>query len=149
MCPNPGSWRQTSHMSDEDDWSDDDVEIPPAGEDLDNVPIVDALHFTEGISLVPAETAGRVLNIVDISGVHQLVVKPCHCTSSSDNDDIQLLRMGLFPASFEVIKTVFTFNVLEDLRHDNIVCNTTAYQYYNKLRRVTSPAFPHTVPVRC
>jgi hypothetical protein len=66
---------------------------------------------------------------------------------NKDSDDIQLLKMGLFPASFTRIRTAFTLRVLDAYRLDNLVCNTTAYQFYKRLRRLTSPAFPHTVPV--
>ena len=144
-CPNIGSWRCTMDASDKDDWTD--VEIPLAGEELDVAASADALRTAEGTSALPAESEGNIVNIVDVSGVHQLVVRPCRCASNNDRDDVQLLRMGLFPASFEVFKTAFTLRVLEDFRWDNLVCNTTAYQYYNKIRKVTSPAFPHTVPV--
>lgn len=44
-------------------------------------------------------------------------------------------------------KTVFTFGVLDDFVRDNLECGTSALNYYSKLRRVTSNAFPHLVPV--
>jgi hypothetical protein len=53
--------------------------------------------------------------------------------------------MGLFATSFERIQTVFTFEVLKDFRLSNLECKTTAYQYYQKLRRLTCPEFPKAV----
>lgn len=54
----------------------------------------------------------------------------------------------MFPASFKKIKTTFTFQVLDDFLTDNRECKTAAMNYFNKLRRLTSNTFPHTVPVR-
>lgn len=84
--------------------------------------------------------------IVDRSGVHRLEVIPCRCDSSY-LIDMQYMDMGLFPSSFEQVKTAFTFGVLNDFRMDNVECKTSAYNYYNKLVRLTSNEFPQSVPV--
>jgi hypothetical protein len=84
---------------------------------------------------------------VDISGIHHLSVQYCRCPGHKPNDE-QLLDLGFFPATFKRPKTFFTFRALDDFRLDNLESKTSAYQYYAKLRRVTSPAFPHSVPVR-
>jgi hypothetical protein len=55
--------------------------------------------------------------------------------------------MGGFATSFTRIRTVFTFQMLDDYDQDNIVCDTTAYQYFKKVHWLTAPSFPHTVPV--
>ncbi|KAG1796142.1 hypothetical protein EV424DRAFT_1285583, partial [Suillus variegatus] len=60
--------------------------------------------------------------------------------------DIQLFKMGLFPASFLEPKTAFTFDVLNDFLLDNLECGTSAMNYYSKLRRMTTTVFPHLVP---
>jgi hypothetical protein len=83
--------------------------------------------------------------IVDVSGVHHLPVVRCACITTEVRDDIAFLDMGLFPTSFERIQTVFTMDVLKDYRLSNLECKTTAYQYYQKLRRLTCPAFPKVV----
>uniref|UniRef100_A0A8H8CEU4 CxC2-like cysteine cluster KDZ transposase-associated domain-containing protein n=2 Tax=Psilocybe cubensis TaxID=181762 RepID=A0A8H8CEU4_PSICU len=84
--------------------------------------------------------------IVHTSGVHYLPVRTCTCRSVRlPSIDLQYLEMGLFAASFENVQTVFTVEVLEDFRMDNLECKTSAYQYYQKLRRLTSPAFPKKV----
>lgn len=147
QCPCPGSWNQRRDIlvDDDNEWVDED--LPPAGETEDGAPSGEALNVQAGAPLLPDSDVGQVLNIIDVSGVHRLVVRPCGCASNVDSDDIQLLRIGLFAASFARIRTVFTLSVLDDYRRDNLVCNTTAYQYFKKLRRVTSPAFPHIVPV--
>ena len=148
-CSTTGQWsRPDVPVPDDDEWVDDDEHvIPPTGEsDLAGGP--DALHPQTGTPVLPPEDIPQVVTVVDTSGVHQLIIRPCRCISNEDSDDIQLLKMGLFTASFHRIKTVFTVQVLDAYRLDNLVCNTTAYQFYKRLRRITSPAFPHTVPVR-
>lgn len=84
--------------------------------------------------------------VVDTSGIHELPIVYCQCDDAEEKD-IQLLRLRLWPASFIRIKTVFTFSLLSDFRLDNLATKTTAYHYFQKLRRVTNPAFPNTVPV--
>ncbi|KAG1738664.1 uncharacterized protein EDB91DRAFT_1237711 [Suillus paluster] len=73
--------------------------------------------------------------IIDKSGVHRLETFKC-------------FRHGFFPASFNKLKTVFTFRVLDDFLLDNLKCGTSAMNYYSKLRRMTSSVFPHLVPDR-
>jgi hypothetical protein len=120
----------------DDIWSDED-------EDADSNAVDDALHIEDSVP----STAQTFLTIVDISGIHQLPVDFCRCSGNNTTDDIQLLDMGLFPASFVRIKTAFTFRLLADYRLESIECKTSAYHYFMKIRRITSPAFPQRVPV--
>ncbi|KAG1720014.1 hypothetical protein EDB19DRAFT_1966658 [Suillus lakei] len=85
--------------------------------------------------------------IVDKSGVHTHIIKYCMCTDAP-SADLQLFRLGLFPASFTQPKTTFTFDVLDDFLLDNFECGTSAMNYYSKLRRMTTNVFPHLVPDR-
>ncbi len=87
----------------------------------------------------------RFVTFVDVSGIHKLPVVPCTCGEATE-DHLSYFDLGLFPASYDLIKTAFTFNVLKDFRLSNLECKTTAaYQYYSKLRRITSPIFPRAV----
>lgn len=95
----------------------------------------------------PRSAESPMLLIVDTSGLHHIPVHFCMCPGHRP-PDLQVMEMGLFPASFTRIRTAFTFRVLDDFRLDNLESNTTQYDYFAKLRRVTSPGFPHTVPVR-
>ena len=85
------------------------------------------------------------ITIVDVSGIHHLPVCGCICEAADPHIDIAYLEVGLFPASFIRIQTVFTMDVLKDYRLANLECKTSAYQYYQKLRRLTCPAFPKAV----
>ncbi|KAJ8583966.1 hypothetical protein M405DRAFT_866611 [Rhizopogon salebrosus TDB-379] len=99
------------------------------------------------MSLPRLQPTKDTMVIVDRSGVHRLIVTCCECPDAQ-TADIQMFRAGLFPASFSKPKTAFTFSVLNDYLLDNLECGTTAMNYYSKLRRMTSSAFPHLVPDR-
>lgn len=88
-----------------------------------------------------------VLVIVDVTGIHELPVQFCTCHTHPISNNMQLVDMGLFPATCCRPKTAFTFRVLDDLRLDNLESKTSAYHYYSKLQRVTNPAFPTSVKV--
>jgi hypothetical protein len=83
---------------------------------------------SEGYSAGPP-TRTRLMTIVDRSGVHQVNVQLCQCPGAELHREDQMLQAGLFPASFKIIKTTFT------------------YHYFQKLRCLTSLAFPDAVSV--
>ncbi len=85
------------------------------------------------------------VTIVDVTGIHHLSVVECSCRIADLQTDIAYLKMGLVVTSFQRIQTVFTIDVLKDFRVSNLECKTSAYQYYQKLRRLTCPAFPKAV----
>lgn len=87
--------------------------------------------------------------VVDKSGVHRMRIIPCGCPSAPKDDSryIHYLQMGLFPASLQNIKTVFSFGVLDDFRMDNLECKTAGLNYWHKIVRLTSNEFPKSVPV--
>ncbi|KAI6156941.1 hypothetical protein BKA82DRAFT_4345997 [Pisolithus tinctorius] len=89
----------------------------------------------------------RYLTVVDVTGVHFIVVNWCEC-ETAEARYIQLLRAKLFPSTFEKPSTTFTFAVLDDFLRDNLECGMSGMNYYSKLRRITSSVFPHLVPDR-
>jgi hypothetical protein len=106
-------------------------------------------NFEDKPSTLPGrrdENGNTMLVIVDKSGIHHMPVHWCQCLGCPQRD-LQLLSIGLFPCSFKRIKTVFTFQVLDDFLLNNLECKTAANHYSSKLARETNPAFPHTVPV--
>ena len=84
--------------------------------------------------------------VVDKSGVHHLKINYCTC-EGAEPMEYQLFELGLFAASSLRPKTVFTLSVLDDFLIDNLECKTSGHSYYNKLRKVTSKAFPQSVVV--
>jgi hypothetical protein len=94
-----------------------------------------------------AESGNPLMTIVDCQGVFEMEVLFCGCRSRIMSRDEQLLRAGLFPATFKQIETLFTFSVLDNFLTDNLECKTAAQQYYSKLQSITSIMFPDHVPV--
>lgn len=89
-----------------------------------------------------------LLVVVDVLGIYELRIRPCRCTSNATPVVDQLLQAGLYPASVKRTRTVFTFRVLDDYDLENLETKSSAAKYYNKLKRLTSNAFPHSVPNR-
>lgn len=111
---------------DNDDWLDDDSgDYKPSSSFLNN---------------------GKVMVILHTNGIHHLPAVPCIC-QNAPSEEIQFLRMGFFPSTYHNIKTIFTFQLLDDYLLDNLECKTSANHYFSKLRRSTSMAFPTSVAV--
>ncbi|KAG2007524.1 hypothetical protein CC2G_015218 [Coprinopsis cinerea AmutBmut pab1-1] len=89
----------------------------------------------------------KTLVVVHTNGIHQIPFVFCYCEDSPD-DDIQLLRMGFYPATQKDVKTVFTFAVMDTYLLENLECYTSAFHFYSKLRRLTNEVFPKQVPNR-
>ncbi|KAH6879701.1 hypothetical protein BKA70DRAFT_1447738 [Coprinopsis sp. MPI-PUGE-AT-0042] len=98
--------------------------------------------------------------VVHSNGIHHLPLVPCRCEARAEEGPhadtevtsetlvIQLLKLGLFPSSFKDVKTVFTFDVLNDFHLDTLECNTSGWHFYSKLRRKTNAHFPNVVENR-
>jgi|SRR3984957_228251 hypothetical protein len=127
--------RPSRGSSDENTWQDHDADDEPSRR----------FEFSKSYS-----RGKNDMIVVDTTGVHRISMVWCEC-EHADGDrrqDLELLEMGLYPASFENIRTVFTFAVLDDFLLENLECKTSALNYFSKLRRVTSKAFPQDVPNR-
>ena len=81
-CPYPG--QGTTHMSnEEDDWEDDPDDDNDFWLSDESLKLKDTCLNSNDIA------AGQVITIVDISGVHRMVIQTCCCVSNRDADDIQ------------------------------------------------------------
>ena len=85
------------------------------------------------------------VRVIHVNGVHHLALVTCTCLNA-DNIHANLLSCRLVPTTFKRYRTLFTGGVLDDFRISNLECKVSAYQYYSKLRRLTSPAGPGNVP---
>jgi hypothetical protein len=88
----------------------------------------------------------QYLLCVDVTGVHRRQVKWCLCPNAPEHH-VQLFRMHLFSASHQRPSTAFTFNVLDLFYVEAMECKTSAFNFFNKLQRLTNNAFPSLVPV--
>ncbi|KAG2021206.1 hypothetical protein CC2G_006461 [Coprinopsis cinerea AmutBmut pab1-1] len=94
-----------------------------------------------------ATEGAKVLVIVHTNGVHQLPFQFCKCDDYVE-EDVQLLRMGFYPASHKDVKTAFTFALLDAYLLETLECYTSAFHFFSKLRRLTNEVFPKHVPDR-
>ncbi|TEB20788.1 hypothetical protein FA13DRAFT_1717460 [Coprinellus micaceus] len=88
---------------------------------------------------------GTMVTVVHTNGVHHLPVVRCGCEGREREMVNDFLKLGLWPASFERVETVFSVDVLKDSLLSFLECHTTASQYFSRLRRCTNYAFPETV----
>ena len=91
------------------------------------------------------DIGNRFILVVDSRQAFHLPAVRCRCDGGAEST-LQYLDLGMFPASYINVWTAFTFSCLDDFRISNLECKTSAYQYFQKIRRLTNPAFPHTVP---
>ena len=102
---------------------------------------------SNGVPLAAWEKQDKhCLVIVDTSGVHQLCIGWCQCTTAAE-PHIQLLRSRLFPATIKRPSTAFTFSLLDYFHIDSVECKTSASSFFSKLCRLTNNSNPHSVPV--
>lgn len=85
------------------------------------------------------------IRVVHINGIHHISVVCCRCRGS-EQAHADLMAQRLVPTSFIRYRTMFTHAVLDDFRLSNLECKTSAYHYFQKLRRQTAPMSPQSVP---
>jgi CxC2 like cysteine cluster associated with KDZ transposases len=93
---------------------------------------------------VAALTLGSLHRVVHTNGVHHIAMVSCQC-KGNDVLPLDLFAAHLIPASFKRIKTIFTAQVLDHYRFCNLELKASAYQFYQMLRRLTSPMAPAEV----
>jgi CxC2 like cysteine cluster associated with KDZ transposases len=92
----------------------------------------------------------RELTLVHINGIQTIAVQYCSCPGQIDELAVirQLTEYRLFPATTKSPNTVFTHQVLGDFHMETNCLSISAYDYMEKLRRLTSRMFVYEVPVR-
>jgi hypothetical protein len=126
------SMSEVTHMSETADNADGADTTLPSHTKARNVPHTDSLK-------------NPYVRVVHTNGIHQIALVYCGC-HGTENTHCDLMAARLVPASFTRYRTLFTHAVLDDFRLANLECKTSAYQYFQKLRRLTSPTAPETAP---
>ncbi|KDQ64024.1 hypothetical protein JAAARDRAFT_118810, partial [Jaapia argillacea MUCL 33604] len=85
---------------------------------------------------------GRNFTIVDVSGIHEVVVHFCNC-GKCQLEFLQLLDLLIYPGSIKCPRMGFTFQVLDNFHIHNLECKTNAWEYYQTIQQATKPWFPH------
>jgi len=91
--------------------------------------------------------AGQTCCVVHDNGVHHLPLLICGCQGPEDMY-LDLASARFLPTSFSRISTLFTTAVLDDFRLSNLECKASAYQYWQRLSRLTNPLDPTAVSNR-
>ena len=136
-------WEDNQNNNEQDDDEDNlvyplnymptvDLTCGPTGQQAAGTPRTDAL-------------ANPYVRVVHVNGVHHIALVYCTCRGA-DGAHSDLMAQRLIPTSFTRYRTVFTHAVLDDFRITNLECKASAYHYFQKLRRHTSPMAPDTVP---
>ena len=97
----------------------------------------------------PVEFSGRTeragtCSVIHTNGLHQIRVVTCACRGPEDAI-LDLVNSRVLPTSFSRLSTLFTTAVLDDFRITNLECKASAYQYWQRLRRLTRPMEPDKV----
>lgn len=112
---------------------------------MDESPDMGRLPTSSGAGFPTFKKKSQKL-ILDCSGIHPMTVNLCRC-AGTEADDMQYMSMKLFPTSFKNIETVATFRLLDETRMENLECKTALRNIWNRLRRVSAPLQPESVPV--
>jgi hypothetical protein len=84
------------------------------------------------------------IRVVHMNGIHHLAMVTCHC-QGEHRIPLDLVASHLLPTSFTKIRTLFTVQVLDYFQLCNLELKASAYQFYQLIRRVTSPMRPAEV----
>ncbi|KAG6849956.1 hypothetical protein C0991_010898, partial [Blastosporella zonata] len=86
----------------------------------------------------------QIIRLVHTNGVQYITLLSCSC-SGTNNWVANLAHATLIPTSFHSPRTFFTTAILDDYRLTNLECKSSAYQYWQKICRVTSTTAPGEV----
>ena len=114
------------------------------------------VHLGHGGSPCPVsaynETLKQDVLVVDVSGYQTATFHFCGCLDASGetftSSAVQLFKFGIFPASFGIPRSAFTFRVLKAFQMLSQQCKTNAYDFNTYLRRLTNNTFVGEVKVR-
>lgn len=86
----------------------------------------------------------QYVRVVHTNGIHHISLVGCTCRT---HDEIitDLIYAQMVPTSFSRIRTLFTTFVLDRFRSCNLEMKSSAYQFYQMLRRITNPMNPFRV----
>ncbi|KAJ7673933.1 hypothetical protein DFH06DRAFT_1319055 [Mycena polygramma] len=94
----------------------------------------------------------REMVLGDDNGFHTIRIEYCSCTAGigekvADHWD-QLMGVQLFPASFDLPKTVFTYTLMKRFHIHCLTSKKSPYDFVKALYKLTNNAFSHSVKDR-
>jgi hypothetical protein len=108
-----------------------DVPDLPSRDTIPDAPNCDALN-------------NQYVRVVHTNGLHHIALVSCTC-QGQENITTDLIFAGWVPTSFVRVRTIFTVAVLDHFRCCNLEMRSSAYQFFQLLRRVTNPLAPSKV----
>ena len=88
--------------------------------------------------------SNQYIRVVHTNGIHHIALVSCSCRGH-ENITTDLIYAGWVPTSFTRVRTIFTAAVLDHFRYCNLEMRSSAYQFFQLLRRVTNTLSPSKV----
>jgi hypothetical protein len=104
---------------------------PTSQDSMPNAPNSDALN-------------NQYIRVVHTNGIHHIALVSCLC-QGDEKITTDLIYAGWMPTSFVRVRTIFTCAVLDHFRCCNLEMRSSAYQFFQLMRRVTNPLAPSKV----
>lgn len=95
----------------------------------------------------PKGLTPKLMNIVDVNGVHATKVSFCGCEDDPHHRWRQLFRAHFFPASVDRPQTAFTFEIMRSWQILTFQSKITVYHFMKYLRCITDNIFTGNIPV--
>jgi len=86
----------------------------------------------------------QYIRVVHTNGIHHIALVSCLC-QGDDKITTDLIYAGWMPTSFVRVRTIFTCAVLDHFRCCNLEMRSSAYQFFQLMRRFTNPLAPSKV----
>ena len=86
----------------------------------------------------------KYIRVVHTNGIHHIALVSCTC-KGHETITTDLIYAGWVPTSFVCVRTIFTCAVLDHFRYCNLEMRSSAYQFFQLMRRVTNPLAPSKV----
>ena len=88
--------------------------------------------------------SNQYVRVVHTNGIHHIALVFCTC-QGHPKITTDLIYAGWMPTSFVRVRTIFTLAVLDHFRYCNLEMRSSAYQFFQLLRRVTNTLTPSRV----
>jgi hypothetical protein len=104
------------------------------------------LHSHDNIPNAPNCDAlnNQYIRVVHTNGIHHIALVCCTC-QGHEQITTDLIFAGWVPTSFVRVRTIFTATVLDHFRCCNLEMRSSAYQFFQLLRRITNSLSPSKV----
>jgi hypothetical protein len=88
--------------------------------------------------------SNQYVRVVHTNGIHHIALLSCTC-QGHERITTDLIYARWMPTSFVQVQTIFTMAVLDHFRYCNLEMRSSAYQFFQLLRRVTNSLSPSKV----